>query len=120
MSENLSLKHKLIITIVMKGMAKKVVSASKKAGAEGGTTILGRGTGIHEMQKLFGICVDPQKEVILTLIESKLADNVLSAIVDAGNLNKPGFGIAFVINVGQITGIAHLLRKGLVDEQLTI
>lgn len=110
MSGSLLLNHKLIVTIVMKGMAKKVVSASKKAGAEGGTTILGRGTGIHEMQKLFGICVDPQKEVILTLIESQQADKVLSAIIEAGQLNKPGFGIAFVLNVGQLTGVVHLLK----------
>ncbi len=110
MNGNLMHDYKLIITILTKGMAKKVVSASKQAGAAGGTTILGRGTGIHEMKKLFGICIDPEKEVILTLIESSKAENVLSAIVDAGKLNKPGFGIAFVLNSKQITGIAHLLK----------
>jgi nitrogen regulatory protein P-II 1 len=120
MSGDLNLSYKLIVTIVMKGMAKKVVSASKKAGAEGGTTLLGRGTGIHEMQKLFGICVDPQKEIILTLIESQQADKTLSAIIDAGNLKKPGYGIAFVLNVGQITGIAHLLKRGFLNEQHSI
>ncbi len=110
MNANLGLDHKLIVTVVNKGKAKKVVAASKKAGAEGGTTILGRGTGIHEAQKLFGICIDPEKEVILTIIESQKAEDVLAAIVEAGQLCKPGFGIAFLINTKQITGIAHLLK----------
>ncbi len=104
-------KHKLIVTIVMKGTAKKIVSATKKAGAEGGTTLLGRGTGIHEMKKLFGICIDPEKEVVLTLIDDSKLDNVLTAIVEAGQLTKPGRGIAFVLGAKNITGIAHLLTS---------
>ncbi len=103
--------HKLIVTIVMKGKAKKIVEASKKAGSEGGTTILGKGTGIHEMQKLFGICIDPEKEIILTLIDSSKSDKVLSAIVEAGQLTKPGCGIAFVLPTKHIAGIAHLLAS---------
>ena len=111
MSGDWMLNYKLIVTIVMKGTAKKIVAASKKAGSEGGTTILGRGTGIHEMQKLFGICIDPEKEIILTLIDSSKLDKVLSAIVEAGQLNKPGYGIAFVLPTKHIAGIAHLLKS---------
>lgn len=113
MSVGLGLDHKLIVTVVNKGRAKKVVAASRKAGAEGGTIILGRGTGIHEAQKLFGICIDPEKEIIFTLIESKKAEGVLSAIVDAGQLCTPGYGIAFVMGTKQIAGIPHLLKSNL-------
>jgi hypothetical protein len=34
----------LMLTVVNKGMARNVVKASKEAGAEGGTTMIGRGT----------------------------------------------------------------------------
>ncbi len=111
MSENLLPNYKLIVSIVIKGKAKAVVSATKQAGAEGGTIILGRGTGIHESKNLFGICIDPEKEVILTLIESCIADKVLSAVVEAGKLEKSGCGIAFVLNIKQIAGIFHLLES---------
>lgn len=110
MSVNSIPNHKLIVSIVTKGKAKQVVAASKKAGAEGGTIILGRGTGIHEGKKLFGICIDPEKEVILTLIDECMVDKVLSAIIDAGELNKPCSGIAFVLNTKRIAGIVHLLK----------
>ncbi len=111
MNGSLMLNYKLIVTIVMKGMAKKVVSASKKAGAEGGTTLLGRGTGINEMQKMFGICIDPEKEIVFTLIPAAKADVVLSAIEKAAQLDKPGYGVAFVLNTRSIAGIAHLLTS---------
>jgi phosphoheptose isomerase len=55
----------LIITIVDKGSSEKVVDASKKAVAEGGTIIFGRGTGIHEQAKIFGITIEPEKSAFL-------------------------------------------------------
>ena len=86
--------HDLIVTIVNKGDAEKVVDASKKAGAEGGTIILGRGAGIHEQTRLFGIVIEPQKDIVLTLVKRKISDQVLEAIVARAELNKPGRGIA--------------------------
>ena len=46
-----------------------MVDASKKAGAGGGTIISGRGTGIHEHAKLFNIPIEPEKNIVLTLID---------------------------------------------------
>ncbi|HHT47535.1 MAG TPA: P-II family nitrogen regulator [Firmicutes bacterium] len=106
-----NIKFDLIITIVNKGQAEKVVEASKKAGAEGGTIVLGRGTGIHEKVKLFGISIEPEKELILTLIKKELTQTVLDAIVAKADLYKPGKGIAFVLEIGKVVGISHLLGK---------
>ncbi len=101
----------LIITIVNKGNCKKVIEASKKAGAEGGTLLTGRGTGIHEHAKLFGITIEPEKEVILTLIRRDISEEVFRAIAEAVDLNKPGKGIAFVLEVERVVGITHLLDQ---------
>ncbi|MGI6318315.1 MAG: P-II family nitrogen regulator [Firmicutes bacterium] len=106
-----NMQFDLIITIVNKGYAEKVVEASKKAGAEGGTIVLGRGTGIHEKAKLFGITIEPEKELILTLIKRELTQTVLDAIVTKADLCKPGKGIAFVLEIGKVVGISHLLAK---------
>jgi len=101
----------LIITIVNKGNSQKVVEAAKKAGADGGTLLFGRGTGIHEHAKLFGITIEPEKEVVLTLIKRDMCERVLDAIVLEADLNKPGKGIAFVLEVERVVGINHLLDK---------
>lgn len=100
-------KYELIVTIVNKTQADTVVDASKKAGAEGGTIIYGRGTGIHEKAKLFSLLIEPEKEIILTLIKQEKTQKVLEAIVEATNLNEPGNGIAFVLDVDATAGICH-------------
>ncbi len=101
------ISYDLIVTIVNKGKAEKVVESSKRAGAEGGTIILGRGTGIHEKAKLFGIPIEPEKEIVLTLTPSDITESVLEAILKDTDLNKPGKGIAFVLSIDKIAGINH-------------
>ncbi|WP_277680345.1 P-II family nitrogen regulator [Gracilibacillus dipsosauri] len=109
--------YDLIVTIVNKGDSDKVVDASKKAGAEGGTIINGRGTGIHEQAKLFNILIEPEKEVVLTLITRDKTDTVLDAIHKEAELNTPGKGIAFVLEVEKTVGINHLLNN-MVSEKM--
>ncbi len=97
----------LIVTIVRKGWGDTVLEASLKAGAEGGTVMFGRGAGIHERQKLLGIAIEPEKEIVLTLTSSGKVDPILEGIQRAANLSKPGTGIAFVVPVDRIVGVVH-------------
>ncbi|RKQ33555.1 P-II family nitrogen regulator [Oceanobacillus halophilus] len=103
--------YDLILTIVNKGESDKVVDASKRAGAEGGTILHGRGTGIHEKAKLFNILIEPEKELVLTLISRDKTTDVLHAIEEDAHLNKPGKGIAFVLEVEKTVGINHVLNR---------
>ncbi len=98
----------LIVTVVNKGNAEKVVEASKKAGAEGGTILFARGSGIHEKATLFSIPIEPEKDVILTLINRSKSEQVLRAIREATELDTPGKGIAFVLPVDRTTGTKRL------------
>lgn len=97
----------LIVTIVKKGWSEKVIQASREAGATGGTVLMGRGTGIHETQSLFGLPIEPEKEIILTVVEVAQTDQILSAIEEAAELHNPGMGIAFVLNIDKIAGRVH-------------
>lgn len=101
-------QHDLIVTIVNKGDSETVIEASKQAGARGGTILFGRGTGIHEQAKLFGITIEPEKDIILTLIERSKTRQVLDRIVQAVDLDRAGQGIAFIMKVDQVTGISEI------------
>lgn len=79
-----------------------------KRGAEGGTILFGRGTGIREQAKLFSIQIEPEKELVLTLMDRDKTENVLEAILIDAQLNKPGKGIAFVLPVERTVGINHI------------
>lgn len=100
-------QYDLIVTIVNKGDAETVIEASRNAGADGGTIISGRGTGIHEQIKLFNMAIEPEKELVLTLVPRNIKDKVLSAINENERLDEPGKGIAFVLEVEKVLGINH-------------
>ena len=106
-----NIQYDLIITVVNKGFSRDVIDASKEAGAEGGTILHGRGSGIHDTAKLFGIRIEPEKEVVLTLIDNTKTDEVVDAISSKVNINKPGKGIVFVLDVKRVTGIHHILKN---------
>ena len=100
----------LIVTVVRKGWGSTVLEASVKAGARGGTVLTGRGAGINEQEKIFGMSIEPEKEIILTVVRTDIVAGVLDEIVRAGELNSAGRGIAFVVPVEQIVGAAHFMQ----------
>lgn len=104
--------NELIVTIVKRGWSEPVLAAARGAGAEGGTILLGRGTGIHEVKNLLGIAIEPEKEIILTVVAAARTDAVLDAIVAAAELDRPGMGLAFVLPIRRVTGRVHMFRKG--------
>jgi len=96
--------YKLIVTIVSKGKAERVLDITHKAGAIGGTTLEGHGAAV----RLFlGIKIDPEKEIVLTLIGKNKVRQVLDAIVKEMDLNSPHKGIAFVIDLEQVAGLSE-------------
>lgn len=107
----MNIEFDLIVTIVRMGFSEKIIEASRQAGAEGGTIIVGRGTGVHERKKLLGIPVEPEKEIIFSVVPRNRTQHILEAIVRAGELDKPGAGIAFVLELKQVAGICHLLYE---------
>ena len=102
----------VIFTIVELGKGENIIRATNEAGAEGATVFFGRGAGIHEHRKILGIPIEPQKEIVITLIEKEKTDIILDAIVKAGKLNELGKGRAFVIEVEKMVGAVHLEENG--------
>lgn len=101
----------LIVTIVNKGWGDTVLDASLEAGAEGGTILLGRGTGIREKRKILGICIEPEREVILSVTYSDKKEAILQKIVRNAELEKPGAGIAFVVPIDKVVGVVHRFHE---------
>lgn len=102
----------LIVTIVRKGNAETVMDAARNAGAEGGTILHGRGTGIHEKAKILGIAIEPEKEIVLILLPKAKVTRVLEAINESVGFDKPGRGLAFVVDVAKVIGICHATGQG--------
>jgi nitrogen regulatory protein PII len=97
--------YKAIFVVVEKGKAENVMDAATKAGARGGTIINARGSGIHETKKIFSMDIEPEKEFILILTESEIADAVISSIRNDLRIDEPGNGIIFIQDVNNAYGL---------------
>lgn len=101
----------VIVSIVKKGWGDTVLEATMNAGAHGGTVMFGRGIGRNEQQKVFGIQIEPEKEIVLTLVPSAIRDTVVQEVVRAAELTVPGNGLVFTVPVDKVSGIYHLVQE---------
>ncbi|MBN1109421.1 MAG: P-II family nitrogen regulator [Methanomassiliicoccales archaeon] len=99
----------LIVTVVRKGWGEVAMRASLEAGAQGGTIMFGRGIGIHEQKTLLGIPIEPEKEILLTVTNRCISEQVLDAVSKAVELDRPGTGFAMVIPLRKVVGRVHML-----------
>ncbi|MDL2287839.1 P-II family nitrogen regulator [Oscillospiraceae bacterium OttesenSCG-928-F05] len=98
-------KYELILTIVDRGFAEEAVEAAREAGATGGTIINARGIGVHEDFSFFGVPIEPEKEIVLSLVKREITDAVIRQVEKNLKLDKPGKGICFVMPVDRAVGI---------------
>lgn len=97
-------KFELIITIVNKDYATSLMEAAREVGAKGGTILNARGTGDHSVEKLFGLTIQQEKEVVLILTEVKHKESIMQSIIKSAGLNTPGRGICFSLPVEDFIG----------------
>jgi len=99
------MQFKLILAALKPDYTDDVVEAAKECGVSGATILTGRGTGIHEAKTFLGLTLDTQTDVVFFLVEEHLVEPVMQAIQKAGQFEKPGTGIAFVLPVEQVAGL---------------
>ena len=98
-------ENEVIFCIVNEGFSESVMEAASRAGARGGTVIRSRGTANAQAEKLFGITVQPQKEIVMMLVESRCRNDILHALYTSIGLETPGQGIAFSLPVDAVVGV---------------
>ena len=108
MNKPVALNLEMIITIVDRGIGDEVINYSKLAGANGGTLLHGKGSGSHDKGKFFGIEIEPEKDVVLTLVPDTLTNEVMDAIGKGIKISDPGNGICFSIDIDKVMGITEI------------
>jgi nitrogen regulatory protein PII len=112
MSDRIKSEFSLILTVVNRGFADAVVNAAREAGAGGGTIIYARGTGIHEVETFFAVSIQPEKEVVMTLVKKEETRAVMESIVKAAGLGSEGKGLAIALPVSNVVGIRAICSGG--------
>lgn len=98
---------KLIVCIVQRGKADKIVKAAMDAGAAGATTFYARGTGVRQTMGLIGSFLSPEKEVIMIGVKNDELKPIYQAVIEAGDLRSKGKGFAFVQQIEHVVGFVE-------------
>ena len=97
--------YNIIYVVVDKGKAEDVVDAANKAGARGGTIINARGAGTEEVRKVFSVEIEPEKEEVFIITKKDGKDAIVESIRKHTDIDKPGGGILFVLDVNEAYGL---------------
>lgn len=105
-------KYELILTILNRGFSDLVMDSARAVGATGGTIVTARGTGTKEVERLFGITVSQEKELVLILTLKENRNAIMNAICQSAGLNTQGKGITFSLPVDDIFGVSFGINNG--------
>ena len=100
-----TIKYETIFCVVNAGFSDDVMEAAREAGVGGGTVIHAHGTANKEAESLYGITIQPEKDIVLLLVPAKIKDKVLHAIYQSAGLESAGQGIAFSLPVSRAVGL---------------
>jgi len=113
---------KLILAFIDDTKTDAIMEAAREAGATGCTVISNaRGEGVKENKTFFGLTLASQRDVVLLLVEQHLSRHILEHIGEVGKFDeKPGTGIAVVIDVEDAVGVLHQAKEleEIVEENL--
>lgn len=98
--------YKLLVAIVQRGFSDEVIAASRENGGSGAVVLHGKGT-TNEKRKFFNFNIEPEKEVVMTLVPAEKAVPITKAIYSAVDYKSEARGLVFVLPVSYVSGMSH-------------
>lgn len=93
----------LITFIVSHGDADDIMTAAREAGAKGGTILEAHGTHRESDVQFFGMTLVSEKEMLIIVAETELAQKILDAVKDLPVFKRTGGGIIYTSEVKRFT-----------------
>ncbi len=101
-------EYELIMIITNRGFADDIMEIAHTAGASGGTVVHGRGIASDTIETFLGVKIEPEKEVVLTVVAKKDATKVLTAIHAKTCTKELLNTFAFSMPVSDLVGGTHM------------
>ena len=99
----------LVLAVVKRGMGDKAVAAAVEKGAKGVTIISGRSAGSDAVEHVFGLAIEPERDIILAAAPRGISDQVAEAVDAVAAVNTPGNGFILILPVGRGWGLSKLV-----------
>jgi len=95
-----------VVTIIPQGKADDAISAAKEAGASGVTMMNVSGMGLNDMENFYRHTAEESDKMLLFIVPSMVAQNIIDAVVKKLHITTSGDGIAFIAPISHLTGIS--------------
>lgn len=99
-------KYCLLMVTINQGFSEEVMTVATAAGAAGGTVVHARRLDSQETMKKWGICVQPEKEMIYILVEKDQKMAIMKAIGEQCGLLSEAQGVLMSIPVDGVIGLS--------------
>ena len=95
----------LLVTICNNGFADEVMDVAKSVGARGGTILHARGSAEDNPLQFLGITIEPEKDVIIIIVNDETKNNIMQAIATKLGVGTKAHAVTFSMPVDGIVGI---------------
>jgi len=95
---------KALHVIVNAGHTDEIMEIIRQAGAGGGTIIHARGEG-SQHRSFLGITLDHEQEIIISIVEKKLAEQIMTDIKEKAGWKTEVRGLCYAMPVDKVIGI---------------
>ena len=95
-----------VVAIVPEGKADDAIHAAKDAGASGVTMMNASGMGLNDMENFYRHSAEESDKMLLFIVPSLVAQNIIDAVVKKLHITTSGDGIAFIAPISHLTGIS--------------
>ncbi len=90
--------YSLLVSIVPHDSGEFIVDAARKAGANGGSIVMGRGTASNSVLQLLGFG-DSSKDIVFIIVNKNEENSIFESIKSAAAEKKNHFGVIFSVDV---------------------
>ncbi len=100
--------HDLIIVIANRGYIELIMDAAREAGANGGTVLQAKGTGMEQAEKFLGVSLASEKEMIFIVTRTEGKNSIMKAIMEQAGVESKAQAIVFSLPVTDTAGLRLL------------
>ena len=98
-------ENEVIVVITNRGYVDKVMDVARAAGANGGTVVHARGTGIQQSEKFFGATIGAEKEMIFIVTKTEKRNEIMKAVKEEAGINTEAQSVLFSLPITDVAGL---------------
>ena len=93
---------KALFIIVNSGFSEEIIDFAREEGAAGATILNARGVGLN-IEKIMGITIDSEREIVLSVVKEEMARKIMAVVKEKAGIASSAHGVCFMLPVDEMT-----------------